>query len=86
MIWSQTLPDGTQLEISVALLTLEGYRDEREYLVVATRPGGGRRGICKLGENGIPKEWYQVDIDRKVVEKALEEVPNILLVEQVSSY
>ena len=82
MIWSNKLSDGSTIYIKEAYLPGVN-RLEREYLLTIKKPNGHRLGVCLIGENGIPKEWYDVPYDRTAIEKAIIGLADILLIEQV---
>jgi hypothetical protein len=78
-VWSKSLPDGGRVYINRA----SGPANNREYLVVIVKPNGHKLGACLVGENGIPKQWYDMPYDRTSVEEAIRELPETLLIERV---
>ena len=80
-MWEKQLPNKSVVSISEAYLPGPG-RSEREYLV-RIKSNGHSNGVCMLGENGLPKKWYLQQYDRKEVEEAIKELPQLLLIEQV---
>lgn len=86
MIWSSPQPGGTTLEVSVAYKPLKGYRDEHEFLVKTVDGTGAKKAVCKVGEDGRPKVWFVTDKEQEEALKAIEDLPNTLLVELVSDF
>jgi len=84
VIWSCPVSDKVTLEITALLKPLKGYREEAEFTVRQVTAGGGRKAVCKVGEDGLPKVWYVFGEEREVVQKAIKDLPNTLLVELVS--
>jgi len=82
LVWSTGLPDGSEVRVEKAYRE-DGRRPEREYLVIVVKPDGHRLGACLVGEDGLPKRWYDMAYDRKAVEAALRDLPSALLAEQV---
>lgn len=86
MIWSSPQPGGVTLEVSVAYKPLKGYRDEYEFLVKAVDGSGAKKPVCKVGEDGKPKVWFVAGKEQAGVLKAIQDLPNMLLVELVADY
>lgn len=84
MIWRQSVEGGITLTVSTILKPLKGYREEHEFMVCWVRPNKGRGAVCKVGEDGLPKIWYVFGEERELVQKAIKDLPNTLLVELVS--
>lgn len=72
--------------MSVAYKPLKGYREEHEFMVKTVDGTGAKRPVCKVGEDGKPKAWFVTGEDREGVLKAIEDLPNTLLVELVSDF
>lgn len=81
-IWKKSLPHGGEVRIEKVWLPDE-LRTEREYTIIIVKPNGHRLGVCTVGENGIPKVWYDMPYDRKAIEEAIVDLPEILLIEQI---
>lgn len=84
VIWTHPVEGGITLTVSTVLKPLKGYREEHEFTVCWVKPNGGRGAVCKVGEDGIPKQWFVSGDERAIVEKAIADLPNTLLVELVS--
>jgi hypothetical protein len=86
VIWSSPQPGGITLEVSVAYKPLKGYRSEHEFMVRTVDESGAKKPVCKVGEDGRPKVWFVAGKEQEGVLKAIEDLPNALLVELVSAY
>jgi hypothetical protein len=81
-VWKRALPDGSEARVDKAY-PQGGDRKEREYLVVVVKPDGHKVGACLVGEDGVPKRWYDMQYDRAAIESALKDLPEALLAEQI---
>jgi hypothetical protein len=85
-VWQKKLADGSEARVERAYE--KNLVFDREYLVIVVKPNGHKVGACLVDVNGHVKQWYGPNAlaptyDRKEIVKALKELPEALVVEQI---